>query len=205
MKKQVEFIEKYNKMKTDSEPGTKIYFMDAMHLIHQAIPGYCWGDPKLPPILETNSGRKRLNILGAYCPSSNSLIHLTGEENCNADRVIEFLKLVNESAPHAPFICLISDNARYFYAKKVTQWLEDNKRIKIEFLPTYAPNLNLIERLWRFVKDKLVRNEYYKEYKKFRAKVFQLLNNLHEYRKELKPLMIEKFEIVNTQSMPVHT
>ncbi len=47
-------------------------------------------------------------------------------------------------------------------------------------LPAYAPNLNLIERLWRFVKGKLVRNRYYEKYKTFRSKVFILLKMSQE-------------------------
>jgi transposase len=51
-------------MKGAYEPGTVFLFLDAMHLVHQNEPGYCWGDPKHPPVIQTNSGRKRLNILG---------------------------------------------------------------------------------------------------------------------------------------------
>lgn len=52
-----------------------------MHLIHQNVPGLCWGDPKDSPMLKTNTSRQRLNILGAYNPDSLSFVHLTGEEN----------------------------------------------------------------------------------------------------------------------------
>ena len=168
-----------------------------MHLLHQNIPDYCWGDPKFPPILETNSGRKRLNILGAYDPDSYSFYHLTGEENCNAERVIEFFELVSKSFPAGHQIKIVLDNARYFHAKIVREWLEKHPKIEIIFLPSYAPNLNLIERLWKFIKKDLVKNKYYKEYKTFRSKVFQYLNNIKEHIDELITLMTKKFEIVN--------
>ncbi|OQX06093.1 MAG: IS630 family transposase, partial [Desulfobacteraceae bacterium IS3] len=61
---------------------------------------------------------------------------------------------------------------------------------------SYAPNLNLIERFWRFAKKKLVKNKYYKEYKTFRAKVFQFLNHVDDYVDEFKTLMVEKFQII---------
>jgi transposase len=191
---QIQFIEKYNEMRRSDE--SVVLFGDAMHLVHQNVPGRCWGEPLSPPVLETNSGRRRLNILGAYNPAAYSLIHLTGEENCNAERVIEFLDIVVKSYCSAPKINLILDNARYFHAKKVRDWLKDHKQLNLEFLPAYAPNLNLIERFWRFAKDNLVRNKYYKQYKTFRAKVFQFLNHTDEYNDELKTLMSEKFEIV---------
>ena len=99
-----------------------------------------------------------------------------------------------------PVFRLRIDNAKYFKAEIVSQWLEDHPKLQIEFLPAYAPNLNLIERFWRFVKDKLVKNTYYEKYKTFRAKAFQLLNHVDEYVDELKSLMVEKFQIVKTKA-----
>jgi transposase len=104
--------------------------------------------------------------------------------------------LILREYPTAPKISLVLDNARYFHAKIVSEWLENHPRLHIEFLPPYAPNLNLIKRLWGFVKNKLVKNKYYKEYKTFRAQEFQFLNNIGEYADELKTLMTENFEII---------
>ena len=65
-------------MKQQSEPGAVILFGDGMHPIHRNIPGYCWCDPENPPVLNTNTGRQRLNILGAYNPANQDFVHLTG-------------------------------------------------------------------------------------------------------------------------------
>lgn len=174
-----------------------------MHLIHQNIPGLCWGDPQNPPVLKTNTGRKRLNILGAYNPDSYSFVHLTGEENCDSNRVIEYFNVILKAYRRAPAIVLILDNAKYFKAKIVVKWLEEHPKLKLKFLPPYAPNLNLIERFWRFVKEHLVKNTYYKKYKEFRAKVYQFLNHIDQHTKELETLMVEKFEIVKVPAQTV--
>jgi len=187
-------------MKSSCEPGTVFLFGDGMHLVHQNVPALCWGDPKNPPVLKTNTGRKRLNILGAYNPDIHSFVHLTGEENCDAERVIEYFTVIMRAYPDAPRIVLFLDNAKYHKAEIVFQWLENHPKLQVEFLPTYSPNLNLIERFWRFVKEKLVKNTYYKKYKTFRAKVFQLLNHIDEHVAELETLMVEKFEIVKIQA-----
>ncbi|MEW6380403.1 MAG: transposase [bacterium] len=100
-------------MKSSSESGTVTLFIDGMHLIHQLIASLCWGDPLDPPVMETNTGRKRLNILGAYNPDSHSLVHLTGEENCDAKRIIEFYTLIINAYPNASKIIIIRDNAAY--------------------------------------------------------------------------------------------
>jgi transposase len=178
------------------EPDSVTLFVDVMHLIHQNFPGLCWGNPTFPPVAETNSGRKRLNIIGAYDPAAYSFTHLTGEENCDAGRITEFFELIDKKYRNFSKIYLITDNAKYFHATKVSRWLDEHKKINIVFLPPYSPNLNLIERLWRFTKEKLVKNEYYKEYKTFRAKAFQFLNHLGEYVDEFKTLMTEKFQII---------
>jgi transposase len=192
--KQKEFIEKYHNMRQATD--SVVLFCDVMHMIHQNFPGLCWGNPAFPPIAETNSGRKRLNIIGTYDPASYSFTHLTGEENCDAGRVTEFFDLIHKKYFRFSTIYLIADNAPYFHAKKVSVWLEDHPEIKLVFLPSYAPNLNLIERFWRFAKKKLIRSIYYKEYKTFRATVFRFLNHVNDYIDEFKTLMVEKFQIV---------
>ncbi len=62
----------------------------------------CWGDLKQPPVIKTNTGRKRLNILGAYNPDSHRFVHLTGEENCDAKRVIAYFEVILMAYHKAP-------------------------------------------------------------------------------------------------------
>ncbi len=193
---QRKFVENYNELRQFTDAGSTVLFCDAMHLIHQTVPSFCWGDPKYPPVFKTNSGRQRLNILGAYDPVAHDLIHHTGEENCNSEQVIVFFEKILKSCHKSDFIFLILDNAPYFHAKEVSQWLEKHPKIICWFLPAYAPNLNLIERLWRFVKNKLVKNTYFEKYKTFRCNVFRLLNNLSEHKDKLVSLITEKFEII---------
>jgi len=181
--KQKQFIEKYHNMRHGSDSVT--LSCDVMHLIHQNFPGLCRGNPAFPPSAETDSGRKRLNISGAYDPATYSFTHLTGEENCNAGRVTEFPDILHRKYFSFSTIYLISDNAPYFHAKKVSGWLENHPKIKLVFLTGYAPNLNLTERFWRFTIKKLVRSRYYKEYKTFRATVFRFLNHVNDYIDEL--------------------
>lgn len=194
---QREFVSNYEQMKAESEPGTPFLFLDGMHLVHQNQPGYCWGDPKDPPVFKTNTGRKRLNILGAYNPADYSLLHVTGEASCNGERVIELFELITARHANAPEIIMFSDNAAYFYSETVRDWLDTHPRMWLVPLPPYAPNLNLIERFWKFAKQHLVVNTYYEHYKTFRAEVFRLLNHVDQHVEELKTLMVEKFQIIN--------
>ncbi len=197
---QREFVTNYEQMKAECTPGTVFLFLDAMHLVHQNEPGYCWGDPKDPPIIKTNSGRKRLNILGGYNPADISLVHVTGEASCNAERVVELFEVVARQYASAPEVIMFSDNATYFYAPPVKDWIEAHPTMWLLPLPTYAPNLNLIERLWKCAKEHLVKNTYYEKYKTFRAHVFQFLNHLEEHVEELETLMVENFQIIQPKT-----
>lgn len=171
-------------------------FVDGMHLVHQVIPAFYWGSTKERVTFNTNSSRNRLNILGAYDVEIHQFVHLTSESNCDAEKVIEFLELVCKVYYHKELIVLHLDNAPYFHADMVQKWLKDHPQIVLSPLPPYAPNLNPIERLWRFVKGKLVKNRYYEKYKTFRATVFRLLNNLNAHIEELKTLINDHFELV---------
>ena len=178
------------------EPDSVTLSADVMHLIHQNFPGLCRGNPAFPPVAGTDTGRKRLNIIGAYDPATYSLTHLTGGENCDAGRVIGYPELIYKKYSYYSTVYLIADNAEYFHAAEVSNRPDEHKKINIVFLPPYSPNLNLIGRLRSFAEEKLVKNRYYKEYKMFRAKAFQFLNHIDEYVDEFKTLMTEKFRII---------
>nr|WP_261341688.1 transposase [Candidatus Kuenenia stuttgartiensis] len=59
------------------------------------------------------------------------------------------------------------------YRSKLVKEYLANSRIKIKFLPSYSPNLNLIERLWKFFRKKILYNKYYDTYEKFKNKCFK--------------------------------
>ncbi len=201
LEQQVQFILNYHQLRKfeQFDPGIVQLFVDGAHLIHQVIPALCWGDPSHPPVLQTNTSRQRLNILGAYHPLTQELVHLTSEANCDAKQVVRFLDKVALRYAHCHSIILHLDNAPYFHAALVQQWLQEHPQVILNPLPPYAPNLNLIERLWRFVKEQLVHNRYYAKYKTFRAYTFRLLNRISEFEAQLKTLINDKFEIVLRQ------
>jgi transposase len=196
---QRKFVREYEKLResaAEPDSDTVVIFCDAMHLVHQTEPSACWGDPSAPPEIRTNSGRRRLNIIGGCNPLTRELVHETGEDFCNAEKAVIFFDKLQKFYPKANHIKVIADNASYFHASHTQTWLEKNPRVSLNFLPAYAPNLNLIERFWKFAKEKLVKNTYYEKYKTFRCHVFRFLNNISQYKEELESLMTEKFQIV---------
>lgn len=178
--------------------GEKVVMnFDPMHQIHNNENGYLWqlrgkeGTKKVP----SNTGRRRLNILGAIDMVTLNIVPFITEENCNKETIKVFLNEVKKAYPKAKMITIFLDNARYQRNYEVQEYAE-KLDIKLEFMPPYSPNLCLIERLWKFFKKKVINNKYYETYDEFYDTVCIFFQNWHSYSDELKSLLTLKFEIV---------
>ena len=89
---------------------------------------------------------------------------------------------------------IVRANPHYQWAA-VVQAVAKRLRIRLLFPPPYSPNLNLIERFWKFLRKQVLRNTYYATFAEFRAAIQQLLTNLDTYAQELTTLMAEKFHL----------
>ncbi|MBL7058040.1 IS630 family transposase [Patescibacteria group bacterium] len=143
----------------------------------------------------SNSGRKRINIIGAINATSYKPSNFITEDNCDKEVIMRFLELIREDYPGSNTIYIFLDNARYSKNKEVYVKAEQ-LNIKLKFLPTYSPNLNLIERLWKFLKKKLRQNRYYETYSKFKKAIHEFFKNIEDYRPELEKLLTLKFEVI---------
>ena len=194
-REQQEFIKGYFKLKAELGSKDRIYHVDAVHPTHNVKISYVWTKKGLRMRLRSNSGRKRYNILGAYCPSDHEYIDIrSATENVNEETVKALIDEIRARHPEANRLILILDNARYNHAKIVRQHIE-NTTVELLFLPSYSPNLNLTERLWRFLKDKVM-TAYHESFDLFVGEVDKVLDNLEGYVDELASLMTEKFEIL---------
>lgn len=92
-------------------------------------------------------------------------------------------------------IHLFLDNARYQKCYSVQEYAK-KKNIILEYLPAYSPNLNLIERFWKFTKKILVRNQYYETFDEFRKAFETFFSTLDQHKTDLESLLTLKFEII---------
>lgn len=192
---QRQFVQWFNQLRAELGPDDRIYFGDAVHVKHNAEAGYAWspiGDPHLIP---TNSGRQRYNVFGAYCTQTHDHLFTLTEENINQDTVIELLQRLRAKHPEHAKIYLVLDNASYNKALRV-QTQAQASRITLKFQPPYSPNLNLIERLWKFMRKKFCKDKYRGTFNEFRQKLDAFFANLDQYRTELASLLAENFELV---------
>ncbi len=191
--KQGEFLrETYQDIKAIKGKHDRIYFADGVHPKHNPVAPYGWIRKGKIKEMPTNTGRDRLNINAAIDVTDFDFI-FRQDDRVNACSTIALFKQIEEANPKAEFIFVIADNARYYKNKEVGEYLE-NSKIVLVFLPPYAPNLNLIERLWRFLRENVL-CRYYERFKDFREACFQFLNNLSDYKEQLKSLLTENFQI----------
>ena len=193
---QESFLEKYQELKETKAPDSPIFFADATHPQHNTQLAHAWVRKGKERQILSNTGRQRLNINGAIDIQSLSAV-IQYEETVNAESAIRLFKALEEKCPGAEKIYVICDNARYYRAKMVSKFLETS-RVEILFLPPYSPNLNLIERFWKFFKKKVLYNRYYEKFKQFKDACQSFFENLEEYQQQLRSLLTENFEIIRT-------
>jgi transposase len=176
-------------------PDDRIYFGDAAHFKHNAEAGYAWSMKGEPHLIPANSGRQRYNVLGAYCVHTQEGVFLLTEDNIDQTKLVEFLGLLRAKHPGPGKIYLLLDNAAYNYAQTVTAAARQ-QRIVLDYLPPYSPNLNPIERLWKFVRRQFFKDKYRDTFTQFRTELDAFFAHLDQYREQLASLITTHFELV---------
>jgi transposase len=191
---QQEHLAEYEKLKRDKGENDPVYFMDAVHPQHNPVIACGWIKRGENHEIRSNTGRRRVNINGAIDLERLEPV-VRFDETINTDSTIALFEQLEQVNLAATWIYVICDNARYYRSKAVREYLQTS-RIKLVFLPPYAPNLNLIERLWKFFKKKVLYNRYYESFDEFREACEEFFCNPRKYHRELRSLLTENFEIV---------
>lgn len=194
--KQEAFIEEYKALKENKNSQDRIYFMDGTHPMHNSQLAYGWIKKGKDKFIKANTGRERVNINGAYNVEEHKAI-VREDESINAQSTVALLEQMLKEQPLG-ILYIILDNARYYHSNHVKEFLSRNPRIQFKYLPAYSPNLNLIERLWKFLKKKVAQNEYYEKFSEFKQKINDFFSNMEKYREELESLMTENFQLFPT-------
>lgn len=191
---QKKFVRKYRRIKASKADEDQIYFADGCHPMLNPIAGYGWIKKGVQKEIPSNTGREHLNLNGAYNPETGEVIVIESA-TINAQSTMELFEKIQRKQTEGN-IYFISDNAKYYRSKLIKEYLRKHHRIKITPLPSYSPNLNLIERLWHFYKKKTLYHTYYANLKDLREATQIFFKNLRRYRTELKNLMTENFQII---------
>jgi len=193
---QEDFLDRLSELKERKSKKNPILYLDSTHPQHNSHPDYGWLPRGENVELKTNTGRERVTLNGALDSETHDIL-IREDRNLNAENTIKFFQKIESAYPESEEIYLILDNAGYYKGKKIKQFLESSK-IKLMYLPPYAPNLNLIERVWKFFKKKVLANRYYSSFHDFRKAclAFFKKRSWSSFQPELDSLLVDRFQII---------
>ncbi len=190
---QEKFIRRYNAIKWRG----LVYFGDSTHPEFAPTISYGWIKKGENFEVKTNSGwRKRVNVCGAVELNSLDVI-ARSFPTINKSSVCELLHSIRRKNPGDQKIYFVLDGAAYNRAGQV-KLLAKKLNIKLIYLPPYSPNLNPIERLWKFIKKKVSANRYFEEFDDFKTTTMEFFRGIRKYRPELRTLLNDNFPILGT-------
>lgn len=162
--KQTEWVLALQPIINEAKEGRrKLYFMDAVHFTLEAFT--CHVGCKEPLYLKTGAGRNRFNLLGCVDPFSLNIIQSHSMVYVDADQTKAFLEKVRRESGDSP-VSIVLDNARYQHCRAVKDKAAE-LGISLIFLPPYSPNLNIIERLWKYTRRHVLAGKYFDTPAKF--------------------------------------
>ena len=167
---------------------------------YTAHPGHGWIRKGETRELKSNHGRVNVNINGALRWPDRMVVHREADKITSAEMIALFRQL---EASHrlATAIRVVLDNARYNHSAAIKAYVSgDGCRIRLVYLPAYAPNLNLIERLWWLFKRKTLYNQHFPTFAQFKAAVDGFFSNIASYHDEICTLISGAFHFIGTQN-----
>lgn len=166
---QQKWLTDYEKLRQGLPEDETICFIDGVHPTHNVQPAYGWIKKGVRKEIPANTGRSRLNLSGAIDIISHNVV-IQEDQTLNAESTIRFFQKIEEAYPCKRQVHVFCDNAPYYRNKTVGQYLATSKII-LHFLPPYSPNLNPIERLWKWMKERVIYNIYYQDFEDFKGAV----------------------------------
>jgi transposase len=172
-----------------------LLFMDGSHFVMGCdFLGCIYG--KTRRFIKTFSGRKRYNVLGALNFVTKKVTAVANDTYITAAEVCDMLRRVAAEYAGKP-VHIVLDNARYQKCKVVTN-LAEELGIALHYIPPYSPNLNLIERLWKHVKNRL-RSKYYDRFDDFKETIDSIIGDTGKWSKKLIDKLIgEKVQMFDS-------
>lgn len=150
--------------------------------------------------VRTASGRQRFNVLGALNFATKKIETIVNSTYITSAQIIKMLEKLSVLHP-GKVVNVVLDNARYQRCKLV-QDQAISLGINLVFLPTYSPNLNLIERVWKLVKSRVLNSAYHETFPDFCNNIENFVNTLHtHYAPEMKSLVTDKFQIIDINNI----
>jgi transposase len=198
---QREFIRKYNALCNKMMADETIVFGDAVHPEHQSRPAHGWFLRETRPAIPATSGRKRINIHGMLNLETFQF-QFVESEKINAETTRQLLQKLERAYPLKRIIHVFLDNAKYHHAKVLQPWLRAaERRVKLHFLPSYAPHLNPIERLWGVMHKHVTHNRHHANFNDFTEAILNFFRKtLPKNWPEFRDTVTDNFRVITQEN-----
>lgn len=202
--KQEAFIAQYEALMTGLGVDEMVVFSDAVHPTHQSRRAHGWFPKDQKTALKTSSGRGRLNIQGAIDLETFQFTFVEAEK-INAHTTRQMLEKLEQNNRTMATIHVYLDNARYHHAKTLQPWLNSpDRKVKLHFLPSYAPHLNPIERLWGVMHKWVTHNRHYDTFNQFTEAILRFFRKtLPDNWKAFRDTVSDNFRVVSLKKYRV--
>jgi transposase len=174
----------------EAKAGQRVVcLLDAAHFVFAPFLGLVWCFERL--FVNAPSGRQRLKVLAALNATTRDIFSVTNLTYITSETVCALLRLLARAHPGVP-LTIVLDNARYQRGALV-QGLAQSLSIELLFLPAYSPNLNLIERFWKFVNKTCLYSQYDADHLSFQQAIIECIEQApHRHKEELASLLTLK-------------
>ena len=178
-----------------------LLFCDVAHFVLQPFLCSLWCTFRV--FIKASAGRNRINVLGAVNAITKEVVTITNTTYITSGTLIDFLKILKEKYAGKP-IAIVLDNARYQHCFLVTTFAK-SLGIHLLFLPPYSPNLNIIERLWKFTKKEILYGKYYDKPNLFHQTIENFFNGINQnFKSQLSTLLTLKFQFFDDKNSLIY-
>jgi transposase len=154
---------------------------------------YTWAKKGQQPTIETSGKRRGYKVFGLIDYFTGRFFFKCQEERLNSDTYAAYLQdVLRQTRKH---IVLVQDGARYHTSRRMQDFFEQHKdRLTVFDLPSYSPDYNPIEKLWKKVKEKGIHLHYFPTFASLKEKVHETMSFFDNAKKEVLSL----FEMYRT-------
>ena len=201
IEKQEQFVKELMELvgQVKASKNKAVYFIDGVHPTHNTRSTKGWIEVGSEFEQKTVSGRDRVNINGAINALVVDDVKVVVCDSVNAQSTKELYQKLIDQNPDSTDIFTISDNARYYKNTELQDWIKKTP-IRQIFLPAYSPNLNPIERLWKFMKQEVINKTFFRKKEDFKKAIIDFFINIKDYKDDLITLITLKFHIPKIQT-----
>jgi len=191
---QEHFVEKtLHPLLEECENGERaVFFVDAAHFVFGSFVCKLWCRTR--QWVRAASGRQRHNVLGALHALTKRVTTVVNDSYITAETVCDLLRKLRSQQVEGPRkLTVVLDNAKYQTCQLVRECAQ-GCQIDLCFLPTYSPNLNLIERFWKYVKKKCLYGRSHENFSTFSTAIDDCITRASDDEKTLSSLLSPKFQ-----------